>query len=275
MSARCLVIGCGSIGSRRARILAEMGHEVEVCDPLRPVRAAKFGRLVDLDEVLMRRPGALPDAAFICTPAATHVEIAGQCVMANVPTFVEKPLSLTMDGIDDLISEAEARGVVTMGACNMRWAYREAVGAVADDLALCIARPLSQWRPGAREAYAPGGLVLEAAIHEMDLAHQILGDIEDVYSMGSHEAAVINLRHARGECRIYASWAEGEPCSRWLAAGPDRFYPDTSDEMYRLEMQHFLDCVAENRPTCNPLRSAAHVLEWAIKAQEQIRMVGA
>lgn len=284
--ARVLIVGCGSIGSRRARLLAEMGHEVALFD-VRSFADPKddyewLAVRIDRDGDLALDKLSGMDAAFVCAPAATHVEIARQCIEAGVATFIEKPLALTMDGIPELVAEAERWGVVTMGACNMRWAYRELFdGPVPYSATFEVRKPLSAWRVGAEEAYRRNGIVLEAAIHEMTVAHQRFGEIHDMAIFGDGDVVSIGLTCERGMVAIYAAWGEGETTVREVTATyagflpPLVFWADTSDEMYRLEMQHFLDCVTEGKETCNPLRSAAHVLEWAIKAQEEIRTVAA
>ena len=75
---RCLVTGCGSIGSRRARLLVEMGHTVMCHD-------ADTDRAVELYHALGPNAKASLggnvwtgaedgyDAVFVCTPAATHL----------------------------------------------------------------------------------------------------------------------------------------------------------------------------------------------------------
>lgn len=286
---RCLVTGCGSIGSRRARLLVEMGHTVMCHD-------ADTDRAVELYHALGPNAKASLggnvwtgaedgyDAVFVCTPAATHLGVMREALPylnERSGLFVEKPLSLSMDGISWLLADLGDTRLVTMGACNMRWAYRAMPDPGRQTLVLVVSRPLSEWRAGAEDAYRANGIVLEMAIHEMDLAFAEHGEIVGLAVRGDVGNVGIGLEHRdRTASYIHALWEEGGATTRHASfdsglRGPNQwatvYEPDTSDEMYRLEMQHFLDCVKEGRETCNPLRSAAHVLEWAIKAQSQIR----
>lgn len=269
---RCLIVGLGSIGRRRARILSEMGHEVRGFDMDRALAREVLGEGRGAATLGIGLLMPRVDAAFICTPAAHHVGPALDCVDCGVPVFVEKPLSLWNDGGLTALVQASDR-LVTMGACNMRWAYAKAPHKDRARLTLDLCKPLSSWRDGAAAAYRPNGLILEAAIHEMDVAVSRLGPIFDVTVWGDEERASVRIDHQAGcQSMVHASWAEGDDDRRCLFyAGTPMQLPDTSDEMYRLEMAHFLECVREGKPTCNPIRNAAHVLEWAIKAQEQIR----
>lgn len=270
---RCLVIGCGSIGSRRARILQEMGHDVWAYDS-EPARvnalyAAGDCTIPSYGPNYWLADGKGYDAAFVCTPPDTHIRIVRAALLAMIPTFVEKPLSLSMDGIPELIEATKKAGLVTMGACNLRFAYD--VPDLPTQMVATVWKPLSEWRPGA-EAYRANGLVLECAIHELDLVYSLHGPIRAITALGDEDHTCLVVTHESGdESHVYASWQEGKPTIRNIHGGGYVYEPDLSDEMYRREMAHFLDCVERGVETCNPLRNAAHVLEWALKAQAQLR----
>lgn len=256
---RVLVVGCGSIGSRRARVLREMGHEVQGMD-------ADESRWIGLPF-----DDKDPEAVFICTPPDNHLASADAHLWRSVRgLFIEKPLSLSMDGIPELIAECESRKIVTMGACNLRFAYSDTLP--DGPLDLCVTKPLPDWRPGAEEAYRANGIVLEMAIHELDLACVHRGPILSMEVRNSNaDRASLYLQHERGTSQIRASWGDGAPTYRSAQVGETILLPNLSDDMYRREMAHFLECVEAGKPTCNPLSNAAHVLEWALKAQAMIR----
>lgn len=270
---RLLVIGCGSIGARRARLLADMGHEIETVDLHNPVRAARYGRLLTLTEAFQRR--VLPDAAFICTPADTHLHYARECAARRIPFLVEKPLAMSMAGVAELVQQCAS--LVTMGACNLRFAYRLPA---RPRLVKCVSvRPLSKWG-GDLATYASNGIILESVVHELDLACHLLGRIGDAYvdAVAGRDAVWAGAFHEHGESRIFADWREGEPDARslgWSATGNDEPQltvqnADLSDAMYVQEMQHFLHCVATAEPTCNPLDATAPVLDWALRLRDEL-----
>jgi len=89
---RIAIIGCGSIGSRHARTLTALGHEVCLYDVDVP-KMTKLARSVH-GHCGIGDPASL-DGLMICTPASTHVAVARGCLDLGYagPLFVEKPLA--------------------------------------------------------------------------------------------------------------------------------------------------------------------------------------
>jgi len=105
-----LVVGMGSIGRRHTRILRELGvSDIRACDTsAERLDAARqdFGiaeTYASFEEALRSRP----QAVFVCSPTALHVEQALAALAAGADVFIEKPLSTSLGGIEQL--EAAAR----------------------------------------------------------------------------------------------------------------------------------------------------------------------
>lgn len=290
---KVLIVGAGSIGKRRARLLAEMSDITLgiVDDDGERASDAAFECLpghkfpepgvawVDTrwDESVEWLASAEPAAAFICTPAETHWTLTADLLRNRIPTFVEKPLDVAPENLSlDPGGPEHPVGVAAMGACNMRWASSLPVDRRWRRLVFGTSAPLSSWRPGAVETYREHGVILESAIHEMDVAYSQLGRIEDGEVDGTLDRCVIRLQHERGESKICADWSETATTERWVF-GIDEDYRQhvalvsTSDDMYRAEMEHFLECVRTGERPCNTLADAAHVCGWAIRLTEQLR----
>ena len=125
---RALVIGAGSIGSRRARILKSLGVNVVVHD-------TDVGREKTLADELgtypLRHINTLRldhiDLVLICSPASDHLDAAITCAEQGCYLFIEKPLSnlpLDKDKLAKLTQTLQERG---------RWAlmgqtYRSSMG---------------------------------------------------------------------------------------------------------------------------------------------------
>ena len=105
---RVLVVGCGSIGRRHARLLAERPDvEVSVCDTLAD----------NLQAALAGAPGAKgfddfetalavePDAVFVCTPNDLHRPMSLAALEAGCDVLCEKPLA---DTVENAAAVAEA-----------------------------------------------------------------------------------------------------------------------------------------------------------------------
>jgi predicted dehydrogenase len=119
-----LIVGCGSIGKRHARVLKSLGvADVRACDPS-PAQRQAFSaesphvQMSDSYEAGLRDR---PDTVLICTPPAMHIPMARQAIAADCHVLTEKPLSDTLDGIDELEKLAAANGKQVMVALCFRF----------------------------------------------------------------------------------------------------------------------------------------------------------
>jgi predicted dehydrogenase len=113
---RVLVVGGGSIGERHARCFLQTGRAaVSLCDTREEIRCALAERY-SLERTFSSLDEALDesfDLAVVATPAPLHVGMARRLVAAGAHVLIEKPLSITLDGIADLQREAaEAKRIV-------------------------------------------------------------------------------------------------------------------------------------------------------------------
>lgn len=188
-----LVVGSGSIGRRHLRNLHRLGiQRLAACDVDRERLAPMIVKLevepfTDFDEALL---SIKPDLVFVCTPPAFHVSQALQAVRAEAHVFIEKPLSHTLDGVDELIAEAEARQRVVQVGYNLRFhpglrKVKQLVdeGAIGRILWARVeaGQYLPDWRPWQdyRQSYTArrelgGGILLDGS-HELDYITWLLG----------------------------------------------------------------------------------------------------
>lgn len=191
VAGRFLLLGVGSIGMRHARNLRAAGvGDIFAYDPSHERLAAARAELGvpgfgDLAEAW----AVLPDAVFITSPTALHIPQALEAARRGCHLFIEKPLSHSSEGVSELLAEAEARSLVTMVGCNMRFhpgpaTVRRLVaeGAVGPILSARVftGSYLPRWRPQQdyTKSYSAsvesGGALLDC-IHEVDLALWYLG----------------------------------------------------------------------------------------------------
>ncbi len=190
---RVLVAGTGSIGRRHIRNLHALGVvPLTACDS-DPERLASVVRewdvrpFADLGAALAE---VKPHVVFVCTPPVCHVPQALQAVRAGAHVFVEKPLSHSLDGVDELVREAKVRQRVVQVGYNLRFhpglqMLRRlldggAVGRVLWAQAE-VGQYLPDWRPeqNYRQSYTArrdlgGGIILDAS-HELDYVVWLLG----------------------------------------------------------------------------------------------------
>lgn len=121
---KILIAGAGSIGQRHARNLRAIGmEEIAVFEPDQTKRDAITTELSckgygDFDEALRTEK---PGVVFVCSPTKFHVSQALAAAKNGAHLFIEKPLNHTMEGVDALKKEAEARKLIVMVGCNMRF----------------------------------------------------------------------------------------------------------------------------------------------------------
>jgi predicted dehydrogenase len=192
-----LVIGCGSIGQRHVRNLRSVGIDVIACDP-NPARrdevTKRYGIRVfeSLDAAFDQRL----DAAYVCSPSNTHVPIAMQAARRGLHLFIEKPLSHSLEGLEDLQREVENRGLVVLVGCNMlflgtlvrvKQALDERrIGNVVSARGQ-VGYYLPYWHPHEdyRKRYSAnsglgGGVILDS-IHEVGMIRWLLGEVAEIF----------------------------------------------------------------------------------------------
>src|SRR5262245_58799957 len=117
---RVLIVGLGSIGRRHLRNLRQLGvRDIlllrTASAPLE--EAPELPVFDDLMEGLARRP----DVVIVSNPTAQHLEVCQPAAHAGSHLFIEKPLSHSWDGVDDLLSTIHARNLVTLVGFDLRF----------------------------------------------------------------------------------------------------------------------------------------------------------
>jgi predicted dehydrogenase len=148
-----------------------------------------------------------------------------------------------------------------------------------------------------------GGCILDC-IHEIDLSRWYLGDVDSVFCCAGHlssleieteDVAILLCRHAGGAiseihldyvqrtyergCQIVGElgsivWDFNAGAVRWYDAASKQWttfpQPETweMNQMYVDEMKHFLDCLAERRPTTLPIPEAATLMQVVFAAKD-------
>ena len=184
----------GSIGSRHARNLSLLVDEIVAFDPnadrVADRRAACPLTWAESAEDAIRDAGCV----IISTPHSLHLDQMWACVSMMKPFLVEKPITSSMAGLEELCQAVHEKKIVTQVGYNLRFhpvveRVREMVlgEAVGKTLFSSIeyGSYLPSWRPGKdyKANYASsqqdGGIILDD-IHEIDIACHLFGDPEYV-----------------------------------------------------------------------------------------------
>ncbi len=121
-SLRVLLAGCGSIGKRHAEVLTKLGlTRITACDPAAAGResfSALFPQIAMTDDYDKALEEGTFDAVFICTPTAMHLPMAEKALKAGCHVFLEKPLSTSSEGVQELEALADRQQKkVMVGFC--------------------------------------------------------------------------------------------------------------------------------------------------------------
>lgn len=225
---RVAVVGCGSMGSMHAAVLASLPEVTRliVVDPdaerAGAVARQTEGRVMDLVEALESA-----DAAVIATPADLHALAVEAAVARGIPALCEKPLTdelVTSTRLVELVERADAHVEVGFqrrhdpGFVEARRRLSDADAGPLRLLRLTAFDPHFAPRPpDCRDGTVP--LFLHSAVHDFDLVRWLSGaEVEEVTADASSadaerpdpqrvENAVVTMRLTGGALAVLeASW---------------------------------------------------------------------
>jgi len=190
---KAIIIGCGSIGQRHIRNLksigidsivalrTQKGHFKELPTELGVVEVSNW------DDAINQKP----DIAIIANPSSLHLEYALKLVPLVKGIFIEKPLSDSLDGFDELASSVKKHKTVLFVGYNLM--FHPIIGAMKEfidtndlgniiNLQCQFGQWLPLWHPyeDYEKAYYArkdlGGGVALTLIHEVQMAIEFAGD---------------------------------------------------------------------------------------------------
>lgn len=216
------VIGSGGIARRRTLpegILPASHAELAAVYSPNPAHNAAVAREFgcpaarSVEELL----GMSPDAVYIASPPAAHLEQVLACARAGVPVLCEKPLGLTVEEAEAMVAACRNRKVLLGTAFMMRFSaqHRAAMDLVRDGRLgrLVLGRAqLSCWYPPIAGAWRQqpdtggGGALMDLGGHCVDLLECFLGPVEMVSCLLQRrvqdypveDSAVLSLRFREG-----------------------------------------------------------------------------
>jgi predicted dehydrogenase len=150
-----------------------------------------------LDAALAEKPAAV----FICNPSGLHAPIAIAGASAGCHLFIEKPLSDSLEGLDQLAQIVDDKRLATLVGYQLRFhplikALRALLEAEAVGPVLAVRAEVGEYLPAwhpyedYRQMYASrrdlGGGVVLSQIHELDYLYSLFGLPRRVFAMGGH-----------------------------------------------------------------------------------------
>ncbi len=196
---KILLVSLGSIGKRHIKNIQLLRPEADIA-VLRTHHKTRAGVPKQVENVFFDIAEALdygPSLAIISGPASEHKKYLDIFVNHSIPTFVEKPISNTSDGLDLILKNAAKKTVPIMVGYCLR--FHELVIQMKDlicsakhgrvlSVSMDVGQHLPQWRPSIdyRESVSAskilgGGALLELS-HELDLTDYFFGSPANIFA---------------------------------------------------------------------------------------------
>lgn len=315
-------IGVGRMGLTHLRNLAAIPdvRVVVVADAKRD--AAEQGRAIAraeraTDDVEGAITDPAVDAVVIVTPTPTHAHLIEVAANAGKAIWCEKPIALDLDETQRIVALVNERRVPVQIGFMRRFdpGYQAAKRKIeAGELGR-----IETFRALGRDTYPPplkflqgsGGIFLDMAVHDFDLARYLVGEVEEVHAWGATliderfqeagdvDTAVTLLRFANGalgvvetarrsawgyDIRTEVAGAQGKVVieaiqktpmtfSRRFGYEADHFenFPDRFEAAYRLELEAFFDALRTGRRPSPGPEDAMETQRLAIAATRSWR----
>ncbi|MGN6101372.1 MAG: inositol 2-dehydrogenase [Devosia sp.] len=186
------VLGAGRIGNVHARTIAGSGRAsvAFVADAI-PEAARKLAEAVgaktgSVEEIIAAKD---VDAILIGTPTDTHADLIEAAARAGKAILCEKPVSLSVERIQQCLPVVEKAGVPLLIGFNRRYdpnfralEQRLRAGEIGDvEMVTIISRDPAP--PPVSYIERSGGLYRDMMIHDFDMARFLLGDGEEIVSV--------------------------------------------------------------------------------------------
>ncbi len=206
---KIVFFGLGSIGQRHVQILRKhFKHELYA---FRSGNTAK-GNVLGIKEITTWADvdRLKPQAAFITNPTSEHMPTALKCARRGMKLFIEKPLSGSLKGVNELTDLCRKKNLTVYVAYCLRFhpviqKMKELLKGkkIAHARVVCSSM-LHQWRPArnlkksysARRAMG-GGAILDLS-HEFDYIRFLLGEIQSIKGVKGR------MGHVTVDCEDFA-----------------------------------------------------------------------
>ncbi len=253
---RIAVAGAGLIG--QVHIQAVLNNpDAALCAVVDPDRASQpiaaqagVPHFASIDALLASDPLHRPDGLVLATPNALHVPQALQCIAAQLPVLLEKPIATTVAEGEQLLARVQASGAkVLIGhhrAHSPIMAQARAVIAsgqlgalVAVTGSATFYKPAEYFAAGPWRRESGGGPILLNMIHEVHNLRMLCGEVVAVQAFASNavrgfaveDTVAINLRFANGVLGTFMLSDTAASARSWeQTSRENKAFPSYTDE---------------------------------------------
>ena len=143
------------------------------------------------------------EAVIICTPPATHIDIAGHCLSHGLHVLCEKPLAISLEEAESLVSLAEQHDRQLMMASKFRYvddvikAKSIIESGILGEIVLyenvfCSAVDMHE-RWNSDRHISGGGVLIDNGTHSIDIARYLLGSIVEVQAQRGRQVQKLDV----------------------------------------------------------------------------------
>lgn len=234
------IVGAGAIsqGYAQAFQTCDQCAVVGVAD-VRPEAAASLAEVLGcgaFDTYEKLADGCELDAVLICTPPASHPEIALRFIEQGVPVLCEKPFAIKPDEAARVVDAARKKGVKITMASKFRYvddvvrAKQIVDSGILGDIVL-FENAFTSWvdmskRWNSKPEISGGGVLIDNGTHSFDIARYFLGPLAEVHVMEGkrsqnlpvEETVRVFVRSSTGVIgNIDLSWSINKELDRYLS----------------------------------------------------------
>ncbi len=273
------LIGCGFLGTRHLKTFHALKNKVNmvaICDHhvehLKPL-SRQYHIPMETD---YRNLVGKVDAVSICTPTVSHFEIAKFFLDHNIHTFIEKPITYTLDEAQILIDTAQKNKLkIQVGHVERFNSAFQAVAPLAANPLFVECHRLNLFPNRSLDI----GVVMDLMIHDIDIIlGMVQSSVKDIQAVGINvmtdkedianaritfnngcvcnitasrispevtrkirmfiKNAYISLDYAKQEAFIYSKDEKGIH---------RKSLPIEKEEPLKKELEHFLDCIRDDQ----------------------------
>lgn len=299
------VIGIGHLGQHHARLLAE-------------IEGAELIGIVDINETVGREIAnkysvayyknfeeliGKVDAVSVVVPTSLHHKVARFFLERNVHTFIEKPITKTLDQANDLVSLAgEKQLTLQVGHVERFNSAIIKLQSLCENPRFIECQRMGPFSPRVQDV----GVILDLMIHDIDIVLSlvkspikridaigipVLTENEDIANahIVFESGCIANLSASRisderiRKLRIFEldrycslDYANQAITMRRKSSLEEKIIQEELEvhkaEPLRLELEHFINCVEERKKPLVTIEDGKNALEVALEILEQAKV---
>jgi UDP-N-acetylglucosamine 3-dehydrogenase len=291
------VIGAGKMGTNHLKVWSETPDVelVAVADSIKEV-ARLAGEQFNIKYFTDYHEMPKLDAVSIVVPTNLHYEVGKYFLESGIPCLMEKPLADTSVHAGELVSIVEKTSTMMMVGHIERFniSYQTLRQKVIDQSALGDPKIFMARRAMTmpmRPQVVETGIVLEAMIHDIDLATDVMGDPanidaamnrQETYAVGvfkyfndaisileadwvSHKERTLIVIGEKGAARADLLHKSLSIMTDFDREEETTFKLEDKSSALHREIQHFVDCIIHDKPPLVDAKAGKKVVDIAEK----------